>query len=757
MAFKKKKGHLITYASGERTTQIDYILCRCKSRNEVLDCKVIPGESVAPQHRLVVGRICLGTKRKGERKCEPNIKWWKLKEETTREMFAHEAKNRLGSPFPNDWKETSGTIYSVAKEVLGVTSGRRKMDKETWWWNDEVQEAIKTKKEAWRKMNRSKDTASKVEYSEANKQAKRCVSKAKAEAFKTWYDDLETVDGQKNIFRVAKQRERAGRDIHHMRMIKDQTGKVLSNDDEIRKRWKNYFEKLMNVENDRERREEVLSAKEQTVEPISKEEVWEAVNKMKNGKAVGPDEIPVEVWKSLGDEGCSFLCELFNDILESESIPEKWRQSTLVPVYKNKGDVQSCENYRGIKLMCHTMKIWERVIDKRIRSEVEISEEQFGFMRGKRTTDPIFALRIMAEKYREKQKELHCVFIDLEKAYDRVPREEVWYCMRQKGVTEKYVKVVQDMYADSQTCVKTAVGKTDPFSVQVGLHQGSALSPLLFAIVMDALTDGIRRKAPYNMLYADDVVLVNDTKEESERELERWRYALEQRGLRVSRAKTEYLCIGQQTARPAIKIAGEEVQEASEFKYLGSTIQGDGSCRSEVKKRIQAGWNSWKKVSGVMCDKRMPESLKGKVYTSVVRPAMLYGLETVPLTKNLDKELETAEMRMLRWSIGVTRMDKVRNVTTRSRLNVESIATKARESRLRWFAHVKRRDDNYVGKQVLEMKVQGKGRRGRPKTRWMDRVRADMKLLDLEEGDALDRKTWRLGIQYGDPANCRIS
>lgn len=147
---------------------------------------------------------------------------------------------------------------------------------------------------------------------------------------------------------------------------------------------------------------------------------------MKSGKAVGPDDIPVEVWKCLGEVSVEFLTRLFNQILESERMPEEWRKSVLVPIFKNKGDVQHCGNYRGIKLMSHTMKLWERVVEARLRAEVSICEQQYGFMPRKRTTDAIFALRLLVEKYRECQRELHCVFVDLEKAYDRVLREEAW-------------------------------------------------------------------------------------------------------------------------------------------------------------------------------------------------------------------------------------------------------------------------------------------------------------------------------------------
>ena len=322
---------------------------------------------------------------------------------------------------------------------------------------------------------------------------------------------------------------------------------------------------------------------------------------------------------------------------------------------------------------------------------------------------------------------------------------------------KEYIRIIQDMYADSRTVVKSAAGKTEPFRVEVGLHQGSALSPLLFAIVIDVLTQHVRRRAPWNMMYADDVVLLNNTKEESEAELDDWRDALERRGLRLSRSKTEYLCIGDQVGQPTIKLGGDDVPKVSEFKYLGSTLQGNGGCEQEVRRRIQAGWKSWREVTGVMCDKRMSANMKGKVFRTVIRPAMMYGVETLPLTKAQEASLETAQMGMLRWSLGWTRRDKVKNEKIRRMTNVSQMPVKARESRLRWFGHVKRRQDEYVGEQVLKMEVGGKRRRGRPKRRWMDVVNDDMRLVGLEEEDAMDRRLWKCGIQYSNPADCRTS
>ncbi|KAK3522985.1 hypothetical protein QTP86_010494 [Hemibagrus guttatus] len=360
------------------------------------------------------------------------------------------------------------------------------------------------------------------------------------------------------------------------------------------------------------------------------------------------------------------------------------------------------------------MKLWERVVEARLRKVVEIGEQQYGFMPRKSTIDAIFALRILMEKYRDGQRELHCVFVDLEKAYDRVPREELWYCMRKSGAAEKYVRVVQDMYERSRTVVRCAVGQTEEFKVEVGLHQGSALSPFLFAIVMDQLSEEVRQESPWTMMFADDIVICSESREQVKENLERWRFALERRGMKVSRSKTEYMCVNEREGSGTVRLQGEAVKKVQEFKYL---VQSNGECGKEVKKRVQAGWNGWRKVSGVLCERKISGRIKGKVYRTVVRAAMLYGLETVSLRKRQESELEVAELKMLRFSLGVTRLDRIRNEYIRGTAHVGRLGDKVREARLRWFGHVQRRESEYIGRRMLDMELPGRRQRGRPKRR----------------------------------------
>ena len=135
------------------------------------------------------------------------------------------------------------------------------------------------------------------------------------------------------------------------------------------------------------------------------------------------------------------------------------------------------------------------------------------------------------------------------------------------------------------------------------------------------------------MLFVNDIVLCRQNHRELEEYLEIWRNALERRGLKVSQSKTEYLRVGSVDDGEELKLQGEKVKRAKNFKYLGSTVSSDERCEEEVRRKIQAGWMSWRKVSGVLCDRKLSAKIKGKMYKSVVRPTMLNGMETVAVTE----------------------------------------------------------------------------------------------------------------------------
>jgi Reverse transcriptase (RNA-dependent DNA polymerase) len=140
-----------------------------------------------------------------------------------------------------------------------------------------------------------------------------------------------------------------------------------------------------------------------------------------------------------------WLTKLFNTIFRSNKMPDEWRRSILVSIFKNKGDIQNCTNYKGIKLISHTINLWEKVIEHRLRKLTTISKNQFGFMPARSTMEAIFLIRQLMERHREQKKDLHMIFLDLEKAYDKIPRNIMWWALKKKLVPTKYVTLINDV------------------------------------------------------------------------------------------------------------------------------------------------------------------------------------------------------------------------------------------------------------------------------------------------------------------------
>ena len=203
----------------------------------------------------------------------------------------------------------------------------------------------------------------------------------------------------------------------------------------------------------------------------------------------------------------------------------------------------------------------------------------------------------------------------------------------------------------------------------------------------------------------------------------------------------------------AVKILGEELQRVHHFKYLGSSVEETGGMATGITQRVSAAGRNWKRCSGVLCDRRMPVKLKGKVYTTVLGSALLYGAETWATTRGQEARLEINEMRMLRWMCGVTRRDKILNEQIRGKTRVVQSSKKITEKRLTWCGHVRRMKEVQIVRRMLYVDIPGKRRRGRPNLRWKDACKRDMTQAGLEEDNATNRAEWRKKlISYtGDP------
>ena len=756
--FEKKKEHLITYKSGGNETQIDYIMVRKEDFKKVKNCKVIPGEEVVTQHRLLCVVINLEGDKQMKKKLKPKIKLWKLTE--GRQQYRQEVVNNYKIEEENvedTWNKMKTTVIAAAEKVCGRTKGGKPIEKETWWWEKDVQDSIKEKKNAFKSWQKDRVESKKEEYKSAKKKAKVAVAKAKDNAYKKWYDKLGTKEGEDMIYRIKKQRAEKRRDITETLVIKDKNGKVLTEERKIKERWREYFNKLLNTENEREELEEIQPV-EGPATNITEREVKDAMKNMKNGKAPGCTGVTVEMFRTLGEDGVKMLHNLLNKIWSEEKMPRDWEESEIVPIYKQKGDPLECGNFRGIKLLEHIMKVFERVLDQKLRKIIKIDNMQFGFRQGRGTTDAIFIVTQLQEKYMEKKKDLYFTFVDLEKAYDRVPRDLVYWCLRKKGIPEKLVRLVMATYQKAKTVVRTCYGQTEKFPIEVGLHQGSALSPFLFVTVLDVISEEFREGLLKELLFADDLVLMADSEEELQEKWLRWQVGMERKGLKVNTGKTEVMVSSKAETRITVKDKNDDkLNQVDRFKYLGVTVSKEGGFEQAVRARITAAWNKWRECSGVIYDRKIPRKLKVKIYTTVIRPVLLYGAEVWTTRKKEEKLMETTEMRMLRRIKGVTLRDKQKSDEIRKELGVCNIIKKVKEARLRWFGHVERMEEDCPARRVIGEEVPGRRGKGRPKKRWMDCIKEDMEEIGVRREEAQQRNNWRVKIRVTDPTPSGIA
>ncbi|KAE8674435.1 Detected protein of unknown function [Hibiscus syriacus] len=531
------------------------------------------------------------------------------------------------------------------------------------WACIDFQTKVKTKQTCFKELLQCNDdeerTRAKQRYKEAKREAKITVAKAKDKAYEEMYKRLDTKEGQNGIFRLAKSRDNRKNDLGSIRFIKDNNGVLLVKDHDIKRAWGSYFFGLFN-NGDSPCRDSNIdgSADHHTMAndcPTSRigiEEVKMALRKMGKDKAVGLDQTPITVWLNLGEEGVKWLTNIFNIILETARMLEEWRESTVIPIYKNKGDPQRCGNYRGIKLLSHTMKLWERVIEDSLWRNIG------------------------------KNRDLYMAFIDLEKAYDSIPRDTIWKTLETRRIQTAYIRVIRDMYYRSTTYVRTTVGDTEAFPVEIGLHQGSALSPYIFVLIMDDIYCATPDGVPWCMLFAENIVLVAETKNELSRRLTTWKTASEEKGLKINIEKTGYLCSNfsgnQNNEDVEVCIEGHVLPSNDCFKYLGSMIHKDGGVDDDVTHRI-----------------------KNDNKTSAAVWIRMLGNQERSRKEDGDRRNENASMDMWRQP-----SDAVRRVEL--------------------------------------ITVNGARRRGRPRRKWVDCLRSNLKDLSLIEDMTSDRKVWRL-------------
>lgn len=554
---------------------------------------------------------------------------------------------------------------------------------------------------------------------------------SKQRTWKEFGDKLEkdSKGNQKLFYRVLKNLRK--KDNTDAVTITNEHGDLLTEENQIMDRWKNYFEMLLNPQLN------TTSKKSHRVERyikiyITKGEIIETIKKIKNCKAAGWDKISGEMLKHMGDWGAQVLVKLLNLILQQgNKLPKDWTIGMIVPIHK-KGDKKECNNYRGITLLPAVLKIYEQILEQKLRKIIEptLEETQSGFRKGRSTQDHIFTIKNIIGKAMSANKTLYMAFLDLEKAFDRVPRAKIWNSLQNRKVNYQLIEAVRNLYENTENCVIYQNMKSEMFNTNEGVRQGGSLSPLLFIIYMDDIIKETRRKTkPFRVGYrklkeveirecafADDVVLMANNERTLQDNLIIWNDALERNGMKLNKDKTKVMAVTKEKTQMNIQVEGVKIEQVQVFNYLGIAIEESGRNEIEIAERVKKTNNVYFALNkGFINKKEISRNTKMKVYKTIYRPILTYGSESWVLSKRQKSTIQAAEMKYLRRVKGVTRMDKIRNERIREELEIQPITEFIEQRQLSWWGHVQRLKDNIPVKQIYETKTPIVKRRGRPK------------------------------------------
>ena len=406
--FPHKDIHKYTWVSpdGRTKNQIDHVTINRKWRNSLKDVRTLRGADINSDHVLIRAELTQKLKtlnKKLEFRKKYDIQ--KLKDTAKREEFAIELKNRfqilaeelVETDIEESWIKIKDTYSNTAEEVLGY----RKRNHKEWITTDTLQK-IETRMEIkQKKLNEGDSERQKIleeQYQLQDREVKRSARRDKRNYIETLAAEAEQANIQNNtkeLYNITRKLSGKSNNNHNTG-IQDKNGKLITNQEQQLKRWAEFIgqafeviepEEELNVEDDENTILNINTNK------ITKTEIRAALKSMKNGKAAGCDDIPVEILKADVTTTTDVLYQLFNKIWEKEEIPEEWRSGLLVKLPK-KGDLTRCENWRGITLLCITSKVLTRIMLDRMKAALDqkLRQNQAGFRAKRSCVDHIATL-----------------------------------------------------------------------------------------------------------------------------------------------------------------------------------------------------------------------------------------------------------------------------------------------------------------------------------------------------------------------------
>ena len=404
-------------------------------------------------------------------------------------------------------------------------------------------------------------------------------------------------------------------------------------------------------------------------DPITSDEIKRCIIKLKNNKSPGSDYIINEYIKSTQNLLCPLYVKLFNKILDEGVFPLEWTTGVIVAIYKNKGDVNDTNNYRGITLLSCMGKLFTSILNDRLRQYSEanqiINETQAGFRQQYSTLDHIFLLKCIIDLFKWKKRKLFCLFIDYKKAFDMIWREGLWYKLVRDNVNGKLLNVIHSMYRNIKSCVMMNQQMSDTFTCGMGVRQGENLSPLLFAFYVNDLQEKlIDCNCNYLdfddhflnvylkilvLMYADDTVILCDSETNMNQALTALHSYCSDWKLKVNCDKTKIVVFSRgqvQTNRYNFQLGGEDIEVVSEYKYLGVLFNYNGRFRKGELALKEQATKALYSLIGTSRRYDLPVDIQIELFNMMVVPVLTYGCEI--WGDNIVREVELLHMKFMK-------------------------------------------------------------------------------------------------------------
>ena len=348
------------------------------------------------------------------------------------------------------------------------------------------------------------------------------------------------------------------------------------------------------------------------------------------------------------------LTAICNKIWKTGEWSTTWTQSLVITLPK-KGNLQLCQNYRTISFISHPIEVMLKIILNRLQPQTEeiIAEKQAGFRAGRSTTEQIFNLRILCEKYLQHQQNLYHVFIDFKKAFDRLWHEALWATMRKYNVSASIIRAIENLYDKAQSAILFNGSTGEWFRTTVGVRQGCLLSPTLFNIFLErimceALDDhegsvSIGGRLITNFRFADDIVVYAEEEEEAGVLIDRLDRTTTRYKMEIGPDKTKVMTNNANGFQRGIKIKGQRLEEVENFKYHGAIISNEGS-KPEILSRISQTTATLSRLKIIWRDENISLASKVKLARTLILSTFLYVCESWTLTAEIKRSIQALEM-----------------------------------------------------------------------------------------------------------------